>query len=408
MLEYGIATTILCFKWVIEVTDWATLFDNVFQEAKRRFVAIYPFQNDSEVSPRILALRELIEKLPCSIDIVEFKIDAAKHRQLIKYDFSRLGIGSVKYHGSIDANDSGRIEDVLKDLNVNEEDAMRLSEDISQGLKITGFFGPDEEDVYFQFPLYDIRDNLNRFIGDFLGLFLVPFLPYSIIQKFEKPETDFNVLYNLEEDAILPFSKVVEKDEIFKGFLRLENRKPRPITIEDLQRDVSDIQLIPDVPDSVKRVFKCAKDLYIFGYFRYYFFTVSMHYAFLALESAIKNRYAKSLGDKAVLTNKRGQVLEMKRPAYRHIVDFCFRNKGWNIWDVKVNDQDFPYSMPKLLDWLLNNKIIKKWEKELLDAGIHLRHSLSHLETTSITSPDSQILQRVAQDINKLYSDKVT
>ena len=53
---------------------------------------------------------------------------------------------------------------------------------------------------------------------------------------------------------------------------------------------VSDIVLIPQVPESVKRTFETAKQLFVFSYFSYALSTTSQHYAFLTLEAAIQAR----------------------------------------------------------------------------------------------------------------------
>jgi hypothetical protein len=87
-----------------------------------------------------------------------------------------------------------------------------------------------------------------------------------------------------------------------------------------------------------------AKELYIFGYFRYIFFTVAEHYSYLALESAMKNRYAVSLGEKAVLTNSKGKQHEIRPPSWEGIFDFCLRGRreGWNAHQIKVMGKTSP------------------------------------------------------------------
>jgi len=71
---------------------------------------------------------------------------------------------------------------------------------------------------------------------------------------------------------------------------------------------------------------------------------------------------------------------------------------------LNVNDEPFPWKSPLLLDWLVAKRVLRKWERELLRAGVYLRNSLSHLEQASVLPPDSGILNRVAEDINVLFS----
>ena len=228
---------------------------------------------------------------------------------------------------------------------------------------------------------------------------MLEFTPF--VRKFRKDEIDWNSEYDLKNDPILPISEIIKRDPTMDAFVGLR-------TIENVQGAISDIQLIPVVPEQVKRVFDRAKELFIFGYFRYNFFTISNHYAFLALESAIMNRYVQSLGDKPLLTDKKRKDLrfEMTSPSYRRIWDFCENNKrqGWNAHRLNVNGEPFPWKSSLLLDWLVEKHILRKWEKELFRAGIYLRNSLSHLEQASVFTPNSGTLKRVADDINKLFS----
>ena len=138
---------------------------------------------------------------------------------------------------------------------------------------------------------YDILEKPEEYTRDFMHSFWITF-GHKILQKFER-RIDYNSKYGLKSDPVLPLSELLKKDKIFSSFVKVDKSgEPREITIEDLQESVCDIQLIPNVPEGVKKVFDAAKRLHIFGYFEYYFFTISQHYAFLALESALRNRYS--------------------------------------------------------------------------------------------------------------------
>jgi hypothetical protein len=233
----------------------------------------------------------------------------------------------------------------------------------------------------------------------------------------EGEQIDFKHLYNLPSDRITSISEAIEEPQ---------KRIYPKTSFEDLQKHVADIQLIPKVPDPVKRVFKCAKDLYIFGHFRYIFFTVSSHYAFLAVESALKHRYIQSLGGKAVVVGKNRKVDEIVNPTYQRIEEFCWQkelvrsqkkvNSGsqsraecfqFEIQSkpqkVTVNGEPFPHSMRKLLDWMVEKGIIAKSERLLYDSSKRLRNGLSHLEFAPILIPNPVALARVAYQINRLF-----
>lgn len=380
--------------------DWPGYFDRFFEEVKRQFRDRHPFQDKSEISPKMAALSDAISNLPVPVDIIDVKVDISKHShikdeicQLMRFDFSKYGVRVVSYHGAVDSNRPEELSRWLTSFGFT--DAQKLAPDFCSNLNIVGFGDTENPEVYFIFKTYDVRKNVETFVDDFLMMFWPPVLPAPIIERFLRKEMDFNALYKLTKDRTSTISENIEQAE--------KRAYPRA-TFEQLQEHIADIQLIPKVPEDVKRVFKRAKDLYVFGYFRYEFFTVSEHYAFLALESAIKHRYILSLGGTAVLTNRKGETAEISQPSYEGIWRFCKSNrKAWDARKIKVNDMRFPYNMQRLLDWLVNTNLIAKWERDLLDAGVYLRNSLSHLEMASITLPGPQVLRRVAYEINSLF-----
>jgi hypothetical protein len=394
-------------------SSYQDFFDIVFQRLKTKFDEIYPAEKAEELPPVVLGMKNFVHSLPCPVKVIELRVDTKKYRQiaddicqLVGYNFSKSGDHSVSYCGIADADDTAAFNKFL-----TEEFGLSPSEELAKGfccdLATIYFSDTDKPDVHFQFPRYDIRRKPEQFVSDIFRLISEIQLSPETTQKFWPKEVDFNALYGLPEDQVLPFSMVIEKDPILSGFVKLSGDEAKSITIEDLQRRISAVQLIPQVPDAVKRVFRIAKELYIFGYFRYMFFTVSEHYAFLALESAIKNRYVVSLGDKAILKNPKGHQQEIRPPSWERIFDFCLhhRREGWNVHQIEVNGADFPATMSKLLDWLVANKVIPKWERPRYEAGVHLRDSLSHLESPSVLMPSAQTLKTTAEEINRLYAN---
>jgi len=188
-------------------------------------------------------------------------------------------------------------------------------------------------------------------------------------------------------------------DRTLRGFLPFSEAAG----IEKLQRYICDILLIPNVPDSVKEVFRRAKDLFIFGFFRYRFFAISLHYSYLALESAVRHKYYQSFGEKVLLSEK-GETIEMRGLDHQRVWSICKR-KGWNIHKLKVNGQEFAVSRKELLDWLLRKGIIKIWERKMCDSGMDLRNIMSHLTHPPILLPSHavQALEFVADIINRLW-----
>ena len=384
-----------------EAYDWVGYFDQFFEEVKREFKQRHPYRDKSELSPIMTALVDGIENLPVPVAVIDVSVDTAKHShikdricQLVRFDFSRYGVHDVSYSGLVDSNNPDELSLLMTNLGFS--DSEKLAKDFFSDLRIIGFENPENPEIYFMFVMCDVRKNLERFVDQFLMMFSTPMLPKQIAEKFLEKEIDFNALYELARDRITSIPENIQQAE--------ERSFPK-LTFEKLQEHVADIQLIPTVPEDVQKVFKRAKDLYIFGYFRYQFFTISQHYAYLALESAIKHRYILSLGGKAVLKNRKGETEEMSQPSHWRIREFCWNNRtlGWDERELKVNDEPFPHSPRRLLDWLVNKRLITKWERGLFDTSIYLRNALSHLEAASTTMPSPETLKQIAYKINCVF-----
>lgn len=160
--------------------------------------------------------------------------------------------------------------------------------------------------------------------------------------------------------------EILKKDHIFDKFVKIVNGKKEPITLEDLHNGIKNIQLNQNVPEEVKEIFEISKRLFIFGYFYYRFFTVSQHYAFLALESALRNKYKVLFG----VDDKRLEKINLK----------------------------------EIIDKLAKEGIIPEDKKDLYDAGRDLRNTLSHLTQRKVLTPDAIILERTAEMINNFYA----
>lgn len=173
-------------------------------------------------------------------------------------------------------------------------------------------------------------------------------------------------------EPILSLSEITKKDERFP-FVRIKDGKPKEITVEDLQKDVARIQLSPRVPETTRKVFTVCKKLYVFGYFYYPFFTVSQHYAFLTLESAMRNKYIEIFGKD-----------------YKWIERGGFRTEEY-------------YGLRKIRKGLVGTKVIPKEEEEMYDVAGKMRNLLSHLTKMPTLLPSLAIIKRVAEMINVLY-----
>ena len=204
---------------------------------------------------------------------------------------------------------------------------------------------------------------------------------------------DFNKRYGLEADTVVPASDLLVPDFKFG------------ISVEALQKSIADIQLSPKVPDPVKVEFQRAKDLIIFSYFRYSFFTMSVRSALFAHESAMKLRYIQSLDGKAVIKCKSETVGELINPSYlgihEHITQ-VIKIRKCKRKDVLVNGTKFPHTMKDIVLWLLE-KGIPKEKFDQYEAARHIRNRLAHTEQQIVLPPSVGILRNVAYDINEMF-----
>ena len=376
--------------------EWLTFFDRVFNEVKKKVDRNYPVEEDGSSSPETLAIIEAIENFPCPLKIAEIKIDIENYPdisddicQIINYDFTRLGEKSLEYYGAIDSRDKEKLKQIIvKHFNLSEKGFDEFYKDFT-------YIGwtDDNRNFYTQFRTYNIKNNIERFVSDFYSD-LMGLMRYKLVEKFKKV-IDYNRLFNLKSDPILSLEEFIKRNDI-QGLLGS--------SFQDLQERVCNFQLIPSVPEHVKRVFDNAKKLFIFGYLNYQFFTISQHYAYLALESAIRHRYNRSLGEKAKITNPKGESIDIS-PSWREIDRFC-RNRGWDTHTIKVNEKKFPYSNRRLLNWLVEKNIINKWERKQYDVGINMRNILSHLEFAPISFPKSSTIEIIANRINRLFYEQ--
>jgi len=390
---------------------WESFFLQAFSRIKKQLNEHYRVEEDGSGPPLIVALRELVNKLPCAIKVLMLKVDRTKFPHLeddvcplLGYDFTRLGKAIVDYIGLVDANDKIKLKDTLT-KRFQLQDAETFVEDFCKDFRITGTFDPEHPDTSVHFFFYDPRRALDEFVSDFVLQF-DNFLGRMVAEKYDKI-IDYNELFNLKIDPIFPADELLEQDKRVRSFVRLINGGSRPTTIEDLQADVASTQLMPTVPEDVKRVYERAKELYIFGYFRYDFFTISRHYAYLALESAIKNRYYQSFGKEVILSNRKGKQVKMGGIDHKTVIHFCLRNRrdGWNYHEVLADGKKFALTKRELLDWLVQNKIITMWERRLCEHGLQQRDFLSHQTFSPVDIPGWALrsIEEVAALINKMF-----
>src|SRR6266478_1385462 len=394
-----------------EIEEWKNTLSFVARRLREDFHSSYSFKDDGDVSPSIVALRDAFYMFPVSVDVLLIDVGSkqpAGHYgtivmganfsmgpiwTLIAHHTADVSNKEVRFHGTRNLADLGSYLPLLADSFGLDDES--YGESIGT-LLFSGCWTSDSEEIV-DFVPYDIRKFPTEY-GTYLANNLFMSHTKGLIRRFKK-EHDFNALYGLAEEPILPLEEWTKIDPTTALFVKLSDGKP--LTIEERQKSVSDIQLIPKVPEDVRLTFRRAKDAYILGYFRYDFFTVALHYASLALEAAVKARWSASLSKK-VRVICGNDTVEMHFPSHTKIFELYVKNK-WRGQKVFVDGKRFPLSANELLDLLEREKIVTKWERRGLGIGLRMRNELSHVEhsTTDIPSPDK--LRFVAGLVNKLF-----
>jgi len=338
---------------------YISYFKEFFSKIQDEFDKSIHFKDESDLSHTILAFRRAIYAFPCPIRVLKLNVDTNKHTNakneiyhLVLFDFTKFGKSVVNYYGQIKLEDIQGHQSLLQKFYFEEEDIKLI-----KGLEKLSFISYDPWILVELIP-YDIISEPNKYVSEFLESFKSRFYG-NIIENFDVT-INFDEKYNLKPDPILIDSELLKKSPEFDSFgTSDEFGNNRKITLQDIQREINQIQLIPHVPPEVVRVFNGAKRLFLFGYFEYYFFTVSQHYAYLALESALKNKYR-------LYGNPKKKLV-------------------------------------KIIDELGDKGVISNYYKTIFHTIRRLRNNLSHLTRPPVAMPNSRTLQNIAYYINCLF-----
>jgi len=100
---------------------WEEFLRHSLQVVKQQLQESRRLEDDGSGPPNVVALRTIIDKLPCPIKVVELRFDRTRHSHLrsdlcpiLVYDLANLGRWDVHVHeGAIDAYNYDRVSKVL-------------------------------------------------------------------------------------------------------------------------------------------------------------------------------------------------------------------------------------------------------------------------------------------------------
>lgn len=368
------------------------------EKLARRLKALFrknnPIVHEDEVPPEVLAFRDFIGSFPHPIRVLMVRPEPSQidsHSEaftLIRMDVCDTSTNSAAYFSALSVSE---IHDHVPEIQSTFGIA---NTDLLTDLKPFSFI--NRESKYFgHFVPYSVSEHLDEFAAQLFGFFGDQYWGY--IQARYRKEADYNERFDLQPDPILSSDELLRPHPFSVSMVHADGNS---LSIEEWQEHVANMQLIPFVPEDVKSTFEVAKRLYVFGYFEWRFFTISQHYAYLALEAAVHARWSRTLPEKVLVEFGNGVKTQFPRTTHKQFYDH------WKVdRKLKINGESFPDSMNDLLRSLLRKKIIKKWQFDRIQTMIDLRNELSHLEQATVIPPNAGAIRFAAELINSMFDD---
>jgi hypothetical protein len=354
----------------------------------------WPLEADGSGSDVYVSKRRLFNAFPLPVEVllldtsgIDFPMKEGNLAALIRYDFTRPNTLAVRDHGVIRLADLGSHVELVGSL-------VELDDGNIESLRQLRLRAVYPFPYYVDIVPFDPRVDPAKYALEML----IHFDPHGDFLELFSSRRDFNAEYDLKPDPVLDEADLLRVPPVSQLFFSADRNN----SIREIQEAVADIQLIPQVLEHPRRVFDWAKRLYIFGLFEYGFFSVSCHYAYLAIESAVYNRWNAAQPSPTVLQHDSDSVTVPT--AGRNNIGLICKEKGWKTKDVKVNGKPYPLKVGMAIDQLRQGGVINAWQhRRLRDVWMKGRNIHSHLEFASITGPRLGILERAAEVINILF-----
>ncbi len=375
-------------------TDWTSFHVDVAGRLKELATTHWKLEPDGSGPDVHLALHSLFKAFPFPVDVVMLDTNGTDSGSsegrlvtLFRYDVAQRNTLSTCFHGVIPLAALESHYPLLTTVfGFNEESLESLTK-----LSLTWMWGFPH---FTQLVKYDPVAKLDHYATD---LFHSMSMLNGLLEEFS-PRLNFNDKYDLRPDHVLDEEAVLRVAELSTYFAP----KNRSEALQRSQVWIAEIQLIPQVPGEVRHVFKLAKQLYVFGLFEYHFYTVSDHYAYLAVESALYHRWNAALKLPALIVHGK-DTLSLDKTS-RRALQTIFQERAWRPNAVKVNGRPYPHTASMTITQLREDGIINDWQlRRFKKVWMALRNTYSHLEFAPIDSPSTGTLARAAEQINTLF-----
>jgi hypothetical protein len=372
--------------------DWADFFHRVSQQLNADLDSICPPSGQLPMQD-VRALRSTALSF-CDAVKVCLIASPSKFSTLVVFCLDPNPTrGGVQFLGVLGAAEA---VSALTEIPASDHDLIR---DLSSFLR-----WHQPSDIVVQLLPGDISSTEKEYTTQLSKALLEPF--DGIFQQRLTAKLDFGARYALSGIAAVDSRSLYGKVDMRTSAFFLDFGIAREPTVEQWQNLILNMTLLPQTTGSVKSTFEIARKLFVFSLFEYEFATVSGHYAGLALESAIYNRWNLTLPQRGVVlehkSTKNGGKLMAQMPTHQAIAGIC-KDKNWNE-TVLVEGRRFPKGLRSVLNDLENLAIISAWQKRRIDFCLqNLRHPLSHLEFKPLHPPNPKVFAVIAEIINQLF-----
>jgi hypothetical protein len=225
--------------------------------------------------------------------------------------------------------------------------------------------------------------------------------------------------YGFDPEVLRGPDFICEPDPRSRMWVRIDRTAgtSRAVELTDHHHDVSAFSLHAEVPKDVAVQFDVARNLYLYAWFVYRFYTVAEHHSLAVLEFALRDRLKDEIRQGKL---RNGSKPPMLRALLKYAVgQGIIKNQGFERWRrrgeinsrARVEEEKFrEMSENNLPETLCDESEIEVTEEDLnwdfanvlVDVLPYIRNEYAH-GTTNLHNLTLQTIQVVSEIINQLY-----
>jgi hypothetical protein len=183
-----------------------------------------------------------------------------------------------------------------------------------------------------------------------------------------------------------------------------------------IQELVARHSLVPEVPESLRKVYERLRTTHAYGALEYDLFTVAESLAFLVFEGALRARFVDAYGGVIPFVNSAGAEEHVPVTAFDEVFQLLTRGGRFSSrreWSLRgATDRDYLHrgfggSFPSLLKWARLEGFLSGQRSRVVEnlAIVHLRNSIAHPERYHLCTPvdSARTIGDVAEFVNRLW-----